>query len=312
MSSGASLTIVIVNWNSGDQLRHCLASIRQHGGERTPQVVVVDNGSTDGSEAGLEAWPGVTLIRAGCNLGFAAACNLGARDAGSKYLLFLNPDAALQAQTLGLALAFMEDPAQAQVGICGVQLLDEQGRVARSCARLPTLASLVRHALGLDRLWPTLGHMMSEWDHRQSRRVDHVIGAFFLVRTRLFRALNGFDERFFVYLEDLDFSLRAHQAGWHSYYLAEARAFHAGGGTSRQIRARRLFYALRSRLLYAFKHLPLAGALLVTAATLLVEPGVRTAWALYQRSPAAGLETWRAYGLLLRWLPGWIFRGRTR
>lgn len=312
MNSAASLTIVIVNWNSGDQLRHCLASIRQYGGDQTLQVVVVDNGSTDGSEVGLEAWPGVVLVRAGCNLGFAAACNLGAGDAGSRYLLFLNPDAVLHAQTLDRALAFMEDPAQAKVGICGVKLLDEAGQVARSCARFPTVSNLVWHALGVDRLAPRLGYMMADWDHLQSRRVDHVIGAFFLVRSQVFRALGGFDERFFVYLEDLDFSWRARQAGWHSSYLAEAQAFHAGGGTSRQIRARRLFYDLRSRLLYAFKHFSIPAALLVMIATVLIEPCSRTVWELSRRCGAGLVETWRAYGMLLRWLPRWILWGQTR
>lgn len=312
VNSDAGLTIVIVNWNAGARLRSCLDSVRQYGGVPVQRIVVVDNGSTDGSDAGLEALRGVTLIRAGANLGFAAACNLGARDAMGEYLLFLNPDAALQERTLDRALRFMDEPAHAQVGICGVKLRDEAGQVARSCARFPSAASLVCHAVGLDRLVPTLGHMMAEWDHLQSRRVDHVIGAFFLVRREIFRALGGFDERFFVYLEDLDFSLRAHRAGWQSYYLAEAEAFHAGGGTSRQVRARRLFYALRSRLLYAAKHFSRSGAALVMFATLLVEPWSRTVWAVWQRSWAGLKETWRAYGMLLRWLPDWIFEGRTR
>ena len=68
---------------------------------------------------------------------------------------------------------------------------------------------------------------MAEWDHAQTRQVDHVIGAFFLVRRDLFDVLGGFDERFFVYLEDLDFSYRARQAGWHSVYLADVQAFFA-------------------------------------------------------------------------------------
>jgi GT2 family glycosyltransferase len=312
MNLAVGLTIVIVNWNSGVQLRRCLASIRQYGGSLVSRVVVVDNGSTDGSDVGLNALPGVTLIRAGCNLGFAAACNLGARDLESAYLLFLNPDAALQDQSLARALAFMEDPTHAQVGICGVKLVDETGHVARSCARFPTVASFVWHAVGVDRLAPRVGHMMAEWDHLQSRRVDHVIGAFFLVRGGLFRTLGGFDERFFVYLEDLDFSLRARQAGWYSQYLAEAQAFHAGGGTSRQVRARRLFYAVRSRILYAFKHFPVSGALLVMIASVLIEPCSRTLWALVRRSGSTAVENWRAYGMLLRWLPAWIARGQTR
>ena len=248
---GGSTSIVVVNWNSGLHLRDCIDSISQHGSRSVEQVIVVDNGSVDGSDVSVEKMPNVTLVRAGANLGFGKACNLGAQKVKSEYLLFLNPDAALYADTLPKALAFMRDPVNAKVGICGVQLRDETGHISRSCARFPSALGFVAHAIGLDRFFPRLGHFMAEWDHAQTRQVDHVIGAFFLVRRDLFDALHGFDERFFVYLEDLDFSHRAHQTGWLSVYLADAQAFHVGGGTSNQVKARRLFYSLRSRLFTA-------------------------------------------------------------
>jgi GT2 family glycosyltransferase len=153
---------------------------------------------------------------------------------------------------------------------------------------------------------------MAEWDHKQTRPVDHVIGAFFLVRRELFEALEGFDERFFVYLEDLDFSYRAYQSGWRSVYLGDVQAFHAGGGTSNQIKARRLFYSLRSRLLYSFKHFSWIGASAVLIATLLVEPLSRSVLALLRRSWPGLKETWAAYGMLWQWLPRWATQGVTR
>jgi GT2 family glycosyltransferase len=153
---------------------------------------------------------------------------------------------------------------------------------------------------------------MAEWDHAQTRQVDQVIGAFFLVRRGLFESLHGFDERFFVYFEEVDFAYRARQAGWLSVYLADAQAFHAGGGTSNQVKARRLFYSLRSRLLYAFKHFSWTGAVGVLLATLLLEPVSRTALALFRHSWAGLKETWAAYGMLWRWLPQWVFKGVTR
>jgi len=153
---------------------------------------------------------------------------------------------------------------------------------------------------------------MAEWPHDITRDVDHVIGAFFLVRRSLFESLGRFDERFFVYLEDLDFSYRARQAGWRSVYLANAQAFHAGGGTSHQVKARRLFYSLRSRLLYAAKHFSKSGAALVFLATLLLEPLSRSAWALMRRSLPSLKETWQGYGMLWCWLPQWVFKGVTR
>lgn len=308
----SSVTIVIVNWNSGRQLRDCVASIQKFGCPWVHRVVVVDNGSADGSERGAEDQPGVALIRAGDNFGFAAACNLGARSADGDYLLFLNPDAALYEGTIPAVVGFMDSPANSTVGICGVKLIDEVGHVARSCARFPSVSSMAFHAIGVDRVQPRLGYFMAEWDHQQSRAVDHVIGAFFLVRTSLFCKLGGFDERFFVYLEDLDFSRRAHQGGWQSMYLAETQAFHAGGGASRQIKARRLFYAQRSRLLYAFKHFSALGAVLVAIATLLIEPVSRSGLALLRLSWPGLKETWLAYGMLMRWLPVWVLKGQTR
>jgi len=312
MTPTQRLTIIIVNWNAGRHLRACLESVRQYGAPWVERTVVVDNGSTDGSEAGIESLSGVTLIRSRVNLGFAAACNLGARHTQTEYLLFLNPDAELHQNTLSRALGFMANPAHSTVGICGVRLLDEAGHVSRSCARFPSVRHFVLHAMGIDRLVPGLGHLMQDWDHLQTRQVDHVIGAFYLVRSEVFKALQGFDERFFVYLEDLDFSLRARQAGWDSYYLADVQAFHAGGGTSKQVKARRLFYVLRSRLLYAFKHLSRPGAVGVTLATVMLEPWARTAWSLIRCSWSGVKETWLAYGMLMRWLPTGLSKGAGR
>ncbi|TKB26133.1 glycosyltransferase [Desulfopila sp. IMCC35006] len=301
------LTVIVVNWNAGNQLRTCIDSILRYSTGLVQQIVVVDNGSEDGSDTSIEDLPNVTLIRAGTNLGFGRACNFGASHAQGRYLLFLNPDAALYDDTLARVLAYMQEPAHSQVGICGVQLLDEAGLVSRSCSRFPTAMGFVAHAMGLTRFIKGLGHFMTEWDHQQTRRVDHVIGAFFMVRRELFVALDGFDERFFVYLEDLDFSYRAYNAGWRSVFLAEAQAFHVGGGTSKQVKARRLFYSLRSRLLYACKHFSRFGAVCVFLTTLLVEPVSRSLLAVLRRSVTNLKEIWVAYTWLWCWLPKWLF-----
>jgi len=306
------LDIIIVNWNAGQQLKTCVDSITQFGGNLVDKIIVVDNGSADGSETSVEAIPNVTLIRAGENLGFGKACNLGAKSADSDYLLFLNPDAALFEGTLIKVVNFMQEPANQAVGICGVQLIEESGQVSRSCARYPIVSGFVAHAVGLDRIFPHLGNPMAEWDHAVDRQVDQVMGAFFLVRRGIFEQLQGFDERFFVYFEEVDFSYRAHQAGWRSFYLANAQAFHAGGGTSNQVKARRLFYSLRSRLLYAFKHFSVPAALTVLFATLLIEPLARSVLALVRRSLPGFKETWAGYFMLWTWLPTWLFKNETR
>lgn len=300
------IDIVIVNWNAGSQLRTCVDSIEKYGSGLIGKIIVVDNGSVDGSDKSVDGLSNVHLIRAGANLGFGKACNLGARYCKSEYLLFLNPDAALYPNTLSRVLAYMQEPKNSDVGICGVQLYDEDGRIARSCARFPSVIAVFAHSLGLDRVFTQISHFMIEWDHLQTRHVDQVIGAFFFVRRNIYEVLNGFDERFFVYFEEVDFSYRASQIGMSSVYLADAQAFHVGGGTSNQVKARRLFYSLRSRLLYAFKHFSFLGALGVLLATLLFEPLSRSVLALSRCSLSSLKETWAAYGMLWCWLPQWI------
>jgi GT2 family glycosyltransferase len=126
------------------------------------------------------------------------------------------------------------------------------------------------------------------------------MGAFFLIRREVFEACKGFDERFFVYFEEVDLSWRAKQVGWDSWYVTDTRAFHAGGGTSRQVKAQRLFYSLRSRLLYSFKHFPRWQAWLLMGVTCVIEPLIRTAWCLARGDGADVRNTWSAYRMLWR------------
>lgn len=316
MKSQKELSIIIVNWNSGMQLTEVVASVAENHQNLVKSVIIVDNASTDNSLAQVESLLilpfKLRIIRNPVNRGFAAACNQGAALAEGKYLLFLNPDTRLFENSLSEPLAYLEDPAHQKVGIVGIQLLDERSGVSRSCARFPSPFGFVAHAVGIDRLFPRLGHFMAEWDHSATREVDHVIGAFLLVRRNLFETLHGFDERFFVYLEDLDFSCRASKVGWKSVYLSDAQAFHAGGGTSRQVKSRRLFYSLRSRLLYSHKHFGFAGMAVVFAATLLIEPFSRVVWSFSTRSLQSVRETCHAYVLLLSWLTRWISKGEIR
>ena len=314
-----SCDIIIVNWNGGEQLRRCVESIAALNNDNAQfRAVIVDNCSFDGSidDIGDQTGPltsmgarsaCVTVIRNSENHGFGAACNQGAAGSRADYLLFLNPDTTVSAASLSVPLEFMERMENIRIGVCGIQLVDEAGRVARSCARLPTARHFAAKMFGLDRFWPKQfpGHIMEEWDHNESLEVDHVIGAFYLIRRSLFEGLGGFDERFFVYLEDLDLSLRVKRAGFGIQYLATARAFHKGGGTSDRVKARRLYYALRSRNLYGFKHFGRAAAILLMVGTLIIEPFARLALALAQRSPAAVRETLGGYSALWRDWPPW-------
>jgi N-acetylglucosaminyl-diphospho-decaprenol L-rhamnosyltransferase len=296
-----TVAIVIVNWNAGDQLGACVASIESADQKawRLSCVTVVDNASLDGSVEGLSSCgPCVQVVRNSANRGFAAACNQGARLVTADYLLFLNPDTRLDAGSLDAAVSALEHPANHGVAVAGIQLYEEAGEVARSCARFPTVRSMLIAALGLPRAGLGRGFAMIEWAHDETRAVDHVIGAFYLVRAAVFRDLGGFDERFFVYLEDVDFSLRAHQAGWRTLYLADARAFHRGGGTSAAVPAQRLAYSVKSRLAYARKHFSRSGVLVVGLGILLAEPVIRLSRAAARLSAADARAIVGAYRLV--------------
>jgi hypothetical protein len=113
------------------------------------------------------------------------------------------------------------------------------------------------------------------------------------------------------YFEEVDLLYRGKQLGWASVYFAGAHALHAEEGTSRQVKAKRLFYSLRSCLLYAFKHFSPFAAMAVLLTTLFVEPVSRSGLPIGRRSWLSFKETWVAYGMLFRWLPDWIFKGTT-
>jgi len=303
-----TLDIVIVNWNSGDQLRRCLESFESASNDRVAlnRVVVVDNASSDRSTEGLGRIPiPLTIIRNHTNRGFAAACNQGAAESTSDYLLFLNPDTRLMADSLGGPIGFMEDPAHATVGICGIQLINDSGGISPTCNRFPTPGRLIAMTFGLQHLFPKRFPrlQMVDWDHCQTRAVDQVMGAFFLIRGSLFRQLSGFDERFFVYWEEVDLSLRAKNLGAFSYFLSDYHAYHRGQGTIKGVFPVAFFYLLRSRTLYSFKHFGWLWGLTLLLMTLFVEPFSRSIETAVRASKKDALEVLRAYSYLWRSLP---------
>ena len=124
------------------------------------------------------------------------------------------------------------------------------------------------------------------------------------MRRDLFDKLKGFDERFFVYYEDLDFSLRAKLSGYESWFIAEASACHSGGGTTDSIRAERLYYYLKSRIYYGFKHFGNAAGVFLLFVTVLCEPISRLSLDLVKRSPKNFSETFHGFRMLIRDLLG--------
>jgi len=298
--------VVIVNWNAGDHLRECLSSIERASQDEVEvsRVTVVDNASTDGSSDRLhETSLPLEIVRNDRNRGFAAACNQGTRGSESDYILFLNPDARLLPETLSVVTRFMESDAAVDIGICGARMLASHGS-AVSCSRFPSIRIFFGAMTGLNALHPTLfpRHHLREEEIASSRVVDQVIGAFYFVRGGLFAELGGFDERYFVYYEDVDFALRARLRGAKSYFLRDAEVFHAENVSSDQVPAERLFYSLRSRLLFAKRHWAPWRAAVLVALTLSIELTARIVASARRGDATAARATLGSYRRLLGWL----------
>lgn len=299
------ITVVIVNWKSADLAIACVNSLKSHASNYIDSVVVVDNDSGDDSVDKLREINDVKVIPLSENVGFGRACNIGAQVLKTDYVLFLNPDAMIFPDTIGRTLDFMEAEENKRIGICGVQLKDELDSIARSCARFPTALSFICNSIGIDKIFKSTGFFMTDWSHDESRIVDHVIGAYFFVRSELFRKIGGFDKDYFLYFEDLDFSIRARKEGGLSYFLSEASAYHEGGGTSKKIKATRLFYVMRSKIIYSHKHFEKYQYFASAFSIIFLEPIFRSIKAVLKMSYQDLRETWLAQIKLMNWYFKW-------
>jgi N-acetylglucosaminyl-diphospho-decaprenol L-rhamnosyltransferase len=196
----------------------------------------------------------------------------------------------------------MDSERAAGIGICGVQMVDRDGRPTISCSRFPTLRVLFGKMTGLSGLFPTLfpSHHLSPAETQESRTVDQVTGAFYFMRRELFTKLGGFDRRYFLYFEDVDLALRARRQGAGTYFLKDAKVFHAENVSTSQTRDLQVYHLVRSRTLFAYRFWSRWQASLLVFLTFTVELPARLAKAALDRNRAAILAIARAHGWLLR------------
>jgi GT2 family glycosyltransferase len=275
-----SFDIVIVNWNSSYQLKECIESIYKASLEscNLNSVIVVDNDSSDDSIDILDRnQNNLIIIENEVNEGFSKACNIGAMKSNSNFILFLNPDTLIFEDTFSNLFNYIDKDDEKYIAVYSVQLVDENKIVQRSCAKIPKMFNFINRGLGLNKISSKLfpSYTMQYWDHNDTRVVDQVIGAFFMINSKIYHELNGFDEQFFVYYEELDLSTRIIQNGYKTKYITEAQAFHKGGGVSENVKAKRLFFNTRSKMLYGFKHLNLFYGIILFLFTLTIEPITR-------------------------------------
>jgi len=246
------VSVILLTRNTCQQTREAIDSVLSSAGAITKEIRVIDNGSTDETASVLPAaFPEIHYQRMERNIGFARGVNFAAREAGGDFLLLLNSDARLAPDALRLAVEWIRaDPG---CGVAGAQLLDSDGRKQNSIANFPSLATELLNKFLLRTLWPRR-FPGKEQEYPEPMEVESVVGAFFLVRREVWEKLGGMDERFFFFLEETDFCLRARQAGFATVHLPEVRVWHGQGQTAKQdLPAARIEY-WRSRYAYFAKH----------------------------------------------------------
>lgn len=230
----APVRVVVVSWNTRELLARCLASLAEDHRAGRADVCVVDNASSDGSDAMVEReFPWAELIRSGANLGFGPAVNLGARNAEAAWIAPCNADVALEPETLRRALEAAA--AHPETGIVAPLLVGEDGEPQHSVYPFPEVGFTLLFNAGayrMSRHWADRNCVPGLWDRTRERDVPWAIAAFLLVRREAWFAVGGFDERQWMYAEDLDLGWRVRQAGWRTRYVPRARVVHHGSAAA--------------------------------------------------------------------------------
>lgn len=227
---GVDLSVVIVTYGHRDAVISALSSLGRNI-RSDYQVIVVDNASKDDTLPNINSiYPDVRTVQLSENLGFGAACNIGAKFGQGRYLLFLNPDAILNAP-IDSAIAYMD--ANADVGIVGGRMEDAQGAYRQSAGVFPSFFKLARLRWMMDR---RNGLDVGDFvDERSSLSVDWVEGSFMLVRGTAWQRVGGFDPDYFLYVEDVDLAWRIREAGFSVRYLPSISFLHDGGWSDRRL-----------------------------------------------------------------------------
>jgi hypothetical protein len=229
------ITAIIVTWNSAAHIGACLEELAEAG---LGEVIVVDNASLDATRDIARAWPDVTIIANGRNLGYTAAVNQGVRAARTPFVLILNPDVRIGGEAVGhLARELARD---VSIALIAPRLEYPDGILQYSCRSFPNPATFLLRGVGVTERSPWMPrllhrHLMTEYNHEEPRDVDWALGACLLARRDRLAALRYLDERYFLYYSDIDLCFRIRQAGWKVRYEPRARATHAYGRASARV-----------------------------------------------------------------------------
>ncbi|MEK7158450.1 MAG: glycosyltransferase family 2 protein, partial [Patescibacteria group bacterium] len=233
------LSIIIVSWNVRDLLMSCLRSVDRETYGIRYEIFVVDNASDDQSAQMVrQQFPEVMLIANEVNRGFAAACNQALRRARGRMILLLNPDTLIFNHALEKLTQWMDE--RPKIGILGPQILNTDLSIQPSTRTFPSLGIQILVILKLHRafsFFPSVARYFGLNQALSPHRVDQVMGACFLIRRQTFQSIGYFDERFWIWFEEVDYCRRAADAGWETWYTPIAQVMHQKGRSFEQVRA---------------------------------------------------------------------------
>jgi GT2 family glycosyltransferase len=249
------ISIIIVNWNTGDLLQSCLESIYETIRDISYEIIVVDNASWDGSVAMLkEEYPQVKLIENKENRGFGTANNQAMCIMTGRYALLLNTDTVLTDNAVRELYAFIETHPEAAMA-CG-QLLNADGSKQNSIASFPSLLTLLTNTSLLEYLFPNR-YPSKRYSYDKPIEVDSCIGACFMVRRKAIEDVGMFDERYFFFFEETDLAHQMKRAGWRMFHVPAAFIYHMQGQSiGRDIQSRIEFYRSRYQFFKKWKSRP--------------------------------------------------------
>lgn len=270
----AMLSIIIVNFETPDYTLQCLRSIYEHPPSCGFEIILIDNGSSDGSlELIRREMPEVICIETGSNLGFARANNLGINNARGEYVLLLNSDTKVLDRSLDDLLGYLV--AHPDIGAAGARQLDGEGRLQLAWGDFPNFFSEILRKVMHRRLSLNDLRVRDYLEQRYagSSEVDWVSGSCFLARRHAFFDAGLFDEHFFMYFEDVDLCRRIKDKGWKIHYKSDTTIVHYGGISAKKNILRVLLEHRRSQLYFTRKYYGRRGVLALKA-LLLVKYGV--------------------------------------
>jgi len=250
------LSISVASYRTPAMLQQCLSALDGERPQVRIEVTVIDNASGDGSaDMVATQFPWVRLVRNPRNVGFGAAHNQALRDASGRFWLVLNSDASPRPGALGALVSFLD--AHPGVAVAGPKLLYPDGSVQPSRRRFPTLATLFLESTQLQRFSPNNAvlrrYYVADRSDDESQEVDWLVGACLCIRAQAVEQVGLFDERFFMYSEELDVCRRFRAAGWQIAYVPQAEVVHLEGGSTRQDLGARDRQFQASKLVYAEK-----------------------------------------------------------